>query len=343
MKRHVIKFSLCLIVAVLAGLLASCEKAFHQKTERYVFVASNISLPYWQEAGMGFGDATGAMQVKNDFTGPDSYSPDEELADFRKAVDSRPSGILLAPARADIFTSAINDAVKQGIPVVTVDSDAPDSQRILFIGTDNHRAGMESGEHMAQLLHGEGDVVIIAIPGQFNQDERIRGAKEALARYAKIKVNPSIIDDQGDPRKANDAISDILAKNEKLNGILCLEASGGPGAAEAMHRLNMEGKIPIVAFDKNPETLDWIGAGVIAGTVAQKPYTMAYYGVKFLDDLHHNTVHEFKDWRTAPASPLPTRVDTGTAWVDKTNLDAFKAAEPSRVKSLGGNVKDMPR
>ena len=62
---------------------------------------------------------------------------------------------------------------------------------------------------------------------------------------------------------------------------------------------------------------------------------MSYYGLKFLDDLHHNIVHEFRDWRNAPASPLPTRVDTGTAWVDKSNVDAFRAAEANAIKSLG--------
>lgn len=59
---------------------------------------------------------------------------------------------------------------------------------------------------------------------------------------------------------------------------------------------------------------------------------MSFYGLKFLDDLYHNTVHEFKDWRTAPASPLPSRVDTGTAVVDSVNLAAFRAAEVTRAQ-----------
>ncbi len=136
---------------------------------------------------------------------------------------------------------------------------------------------------------------------------------------------------------ANDQISAMLeSKDEKdrFEGILCLEASGGPGAAEALHRLNLDGKIAIVAMDKNPETLDWISRGVISATIAQKPYTMSFYGLKFLDDLHHNIVLEFKDWRTAPASPLPTRVDTGTAVIDPGNLAAFRAAEATRPKPL---------
>src|SRR5207245_10590873 len=108
--------------------------------------------------------------------------------------------------------------------------------------------------------------------------------------------------------------------------ILCLEGSCSAGAAEASHRLGLDGKIPIVAMDKNPETLEWISRGVISATIAPKPYTMGYYGLKMLDDLHHNAVREFKDWRTSPASPLPSGVDTGTAVVDKTNLAAFREA-----------------
>jgi len=88
----------------------------------------------------------------------------------------------------------------------------------------------------------------------------------------------------------------------------------------------MSGKLPIVAFDKDPKTLDLIEKGAISSTIAQKPYVMSYYGLKFLDDLHHNAVKEFKDWRTAPASPLPSGVDTGTAVVDKSNLAAFRDA-----------------
>jgi len=53
---------------------------------------------------------------------------------------------------------------------------------------------------------------------------------------------------------------------------------------------------------------------------------MSCYGLKFLDDPHHNAVHEFKDWRTSPTSPMPAWVDTGTAIVDKENLAIFREA-----------------
>ena len=330
MKPPVRKFiGLALLVATL--LSVSCQKALHEKNERYIFVAANITLPYWQEAKAGFMDSARTLGVKAEFTGPDTYSPDEELAAFEKAIEKKPAGILISPTRPDKFKDAVDAAVKQGIPVICVDSDAPDSIRNMFIGTDNYHAGIEGGKRLADLIHGEGRVVVITIPGQHNLDERLRGVNETFKKYPKIKVTETL-DDKGDPRLANDQISALLEHKQKIDGILCLEASGGPGAAEALHRLNLGGKIPIVAMDKNPETLDWISRGVITATITQKPYTMSFYGLKFLDDFHHNLVHEFKDWRTAPTSPLPTHVDTGTAVIDSSNLAAFQAAEATRPK-----------
>jgi ribose transport system substrate-binding protein len=186
---------------------------------------------------------------------------------------------------------------------------------------------------MADILKGQGQIVVITLPGQLNLDERVRGVNEALKRYPGIKIAQTI-DDKGDSRNAYDAISALLAKKQKIDGILCLEASGGGGAAGALHLVDLTGKIAIVAFDKDPETLDGIQKGWINATVVQKPYIMAYYGLKFLDDLHHNVVHEFKDWRSAPTAPLPSWVDTGTAVVDKNNLSVFREALAAHPKPL---------
>jgi ribose transport system substrate-binding protein len=323
--------AVALLLAV--GIFSSCQKPFHEETERYIFIAANTSLPYWQEAKAGFMDAARGLGVKAQFTGPDTYSPQEELEAFQKAVDKHPSGIAISAARPEVFKAAIDAAVKSGIPVICVDSDAPESHRILFVGTDNYQAGLISGKRIAELLHGKGQVVLITIPGQLNLDERVRGLSEALKQSAGVKISRTL-DDKGDPRLAYDQISALVDAKEKFDGIVCVEASGGPGAAEALHRLNLGGKIPIVAMDKTPETLDFIAEGVIAATVSQKPYTMAFYGLRFLDDLHHNIVHEFKDWQTAPVPPLPTRVDTGTAVIDASNLAAFRAAEATRRQQL---------
>lgn len=324
------KAILFVTLAVLGLGCFACEKSFHSENERYVLVAFDTSLPYWQEAIDGFKDAGRVLGVKVDEVGPTAYSPQDELAAFKQAVASNPSGILVSPSRAGIFDTEINNAVAKGIPVICADSDAPDSRRVMFIGTDNVRAGQESAKHFAALLHGQGDVVIITVPGQTNLEDRLKGAQEVLQGYPKIKVI-QMLDDKGSPEVANDEVSNLLdQKKEKIDGFLCLEAAGGPGAAETLHRLSLKGKIVIVGMDKSPEMLDWISRGVISGAIAQKPYTMAFYGLRFLDDLHHNVVRQFKDWRTAPESPLPSWVDTGTAWIDSSNVNAFIAAQPTR-------------
>jgi ribose transport system substrate-binding protein len=332
MKRHCIR--VLLPVTCLTSLLVSCgPPAYHQPEERYIFVAFNTSLPYWQEAAAGLTDAAKQMGVKAELTGPAAFSPTEELTAFQQAVAQKPSGILLSASNHDIFKAPIDAAIQQGIPVICVDADAPESHRVLFIGTDNFRAGQESGKRMAQLLKGKGNVAVITIPGQFNLVERFMGVSDALKIFPGIKIMKTI-DDKGDPRAAYDAISALTSGKDKPDGIICLEASGGAGAADALHRVDLDGKIPIVSFDKDPETLDWIQRGGITATVVQKPYVMSYYGLKFLDDLHHNAVHEYKDWRTAPAAPIPAWVDTGTAIVDKNNLAVFREALAAHPKPL---------
>jgi ribose transport system substrate-binding protein len=306
-------------------LFAGCQQPYHQQEERYILVTANVNLPYWQEAEAGLRDIAKTTGVKVELTGPTTFSPSEELAAFQQAVSQHPSGILVSVSDPQSFKGPIDAAISQGLPVICIDADDPESRRVLFIGTDNFRAGQDSGKRMADLLGGQGRILIIALAGQLNTDERVRGVNEALKKYPGIKIAQTI-DDKGDPRNANDAVSALLQKKEKIDGIIGLEASGGSGAAEALHRLDMTGKIKIVAFDKDPQTLEGIERGWITATVVQKPYVMAFYGVRFLDDLHHNAVHEFKDWATAPTAPLPTFVDTGTAVVDSSNLAAFRKA-----------------
>ena len=330
------RFAVALLVVfafACAAILASCAKPYHEENERYVFVSTNINLPYWKQQEAGFEDAAKALGVKGELVGPETYDPLGEITLFRKVVEQNPTGICLSAAKPELFQAEIEKAVTAGIPVICVDADVPNSKRILYVGTDNLSAGRESLQRMAALLPSGGKIVVLTIPGQRNMDDRLAGAVDALKNFPALKIM-KILDDKGNVGIANDLLSDLIQKNEKIDGILCLEATGGSGAADALHRLDLEGKIPIVAFDADPQTLEWIDRGVITATITQKPYVMSYYGLKFLDDMHHNAVHQFKDWRTALAAPMPTFVDTGTIIVDKTNLQLYREALISHRRPL---------
>src|SRR5215471_18272182 len=217
-----------LVFLLLLGVIfttASCQKPYHDEKERYVLVAVTVKLPYWQEAEAGLRDVSQQLGVKAELVGPENFDPQEELRAFQKAVSENPAGILISVSRPDLFQEAINSAVASGIPVITLDADAPDAKRVLFIGTDNFRAGQESGKRMADLLGGQGRIIVVGLGGQLNTEQRSRGVEEALKKYPGVKVVQTI-DGKGDPRVTFDAISSLLQKKEKFDGIIALEATG---------------------------------------------------------------------------------------------------------------------
>src|SRR5246127_5056678 len=244
--KNFCKLTMWLLVFATAAL-AGCGESYHEKEEHYILIAANINLPYWQGADAGLRGVAKEMGlgVKADMDGPTAYSPKDEVDAFNKAVSAHPAGILVSVASPEMFQAPIAAAVAAGIPVICLDSDAPDSKRVMFIGTDNFRAGQESAKRIADILKGHGDIVVVTIPGQLNLDERVRGVNEALKKYPGIKVVQTI-DDKGDSNKAFDAVNALLsAKKQKIDGVLCLEASGGPGVASALRRVDMKGKVAV--------------------------------------------------------------------------------------------------
>lgn len=312
---------------VLLAMLGGCASQ-HDAGESYYMVSANIQVPYWQAARAGFLQAAAQMKVKAEFIGPDTYDPKAQQLAFEKLLQTKPSGILVSPANPELMRGDIDAAIAAGIPVITIDSDSPDSKRLLFIGTNNYEAGVMAAKVAVGQMRGKGDVIIFTMPGQANLDDRLRGYRDVFASYPGMKI-VSMVDIHGDPRVAFDATEQIIGKKQKVDGFICLEALAGKEVANVLDRYHVTGKT-VVAMDTDPDTLQWIKKGVIVATVAQKPYTMAYVGLKTLDDLHHHRLRSLQqNWAEDPFSPLPAFVDTGATLIDKNNVDAFLTAEKS--------------
>jgi ribose transport system substrate-binding protein len=302
---------------------SSCTALPHNPKETYVLVTTNAKVPYWQGAIAGLHHATAEMKVRSEVLGPDTYDTKAEHDEFQRAVQQKPSGILISAADANLMTPDINAALAQGIPVITIDSDAPNSKRLFFIGTDNYNAGTLGGQLVVKLLNGKGNVVVFTMPNQSNLNERLHGYQSAFDGHPGIKIT-QIVDIKGDPTVAFDTAKQLLDSKEKVDAFVCLEAIACPEVGEVVNRANMNGKVTIVAMDADQRTLAWIQKGVISATIAQKPYTMAYFGVKMLDDLHHHPPASLTaDFAQNSFSPLPTFVDTGTFIIDKENANTF--------------------
>ena len=312
-------------VMIPALCLLSCGSA-HDSDEYFVLVSANLQVPYWKTAGTGFANAAAQFKVRSDFMGPQNYDPKAERDAVDQAVQKKATGILLGVTDPALLKDSIDKAVAAGIPVITLDSDAPTSKRLFFIGTNNYQAGVTGGQRLAQELKGKGSVVVFSMPDQANLQDRLRGYKDALARTPDIKIT-RVVDIQGDPRIAFDTTTQIIGKErDKVDAFVCLEAQSGKEVAGVLDSYHVSGK-PVIAMDTDQETLDWIQKGVIAATISQKPYTMAFVGMQMLDNLYHHKPSSLEvDWSKDGYAPIPTFVDTGSALIDKTNVDAFVQA-----------------
>ena len=221
--------------------------------------------------------------------------------------------------------SDIDAAVAQGVPVITVDSDVPNSKRLMFIGTDNHQAEkMMGAKVVADTLKGKGNIVIYAdSPGQVNLAERLHGYKEMLDTSPRIKVIETV-DMKGDARVSR-VRYDHGQPRQVEGGRLSLylrKPSPVREIAEVLDRKKTTGKV--WCMDTDQRTLEAIQKGTITATIGQKPYTMAFIGIKLADDLHHNPLGSAtKDWSQDSFSPIESLLDTGATSIDKANVDQF--------------------
>ncbi len=314
---------------ILLSVISSCSQSPHSPDERYFLISTNVQLPYWQAAGAGFRRAASQLKVRAEFVGPDAYDAKAEVEEFQKAVRQKASGILVSPANPSLMRPEIDAAIASGVPVITLDSDSPGSHRLLFIGTNNYQAGVMGGGVAAKRLQGKGNVIVFTMPNQANLKERLDGYESVFAAHPQIKI-VEIVDIKGDSRVAFDRTMEVLDKGSPaVDAFVCLEASAGKEVAEVLNRKNDTAKI-VVAMDTDQETLEWIRKGVIAATIAQKPFTMAFFGLRLLDDLHHQKASP-QGSATAqdPFASLPRFVDTGATLIDKNNLDEFIKARDS--------------
>jgi ribose transport system substrate-binding protein len=317
------------LVAVAMSLLCACGGGRHEATEAYVLVVANTKIAYWQEAAEGLQAAGRDLGVKVEMVGPETYDPKAEKEEFLAVVHRQipPAGILVSAADPELMREAIDSAAAAGIPVVTIDSDSPKSKRLTFIGTNNYTAGQMSGEILAKELNGKGSVVLFSIPGQENLNERVEGLKRVLARNPGIKIL-QVINIAGDPTKAFDGTQGLIAKGKTPpDAFVCLEALSCAEVADVLDRAGIKDKT-IVAMDTQEGTLNWMRKGMIRATIAQKPYTMTYFGTRVLDDFHHAKPSGNASSPQGTRSPVPVFMDTGATLVDKSNMAAFTVAPP---------------
>ena len=197
MKR---KIALGLTLAVLASGLAGCGNAAPQASgtggaakseELYSMVVFTKGAEYfnWCYAGMKDAAASIGDHITVELQGPAEWDASLEARTVEQVTAKNPTGILVASADETTLNAAIGKALDAGIPVIGFDSDAAESGRLSYVGTDNYDFGATAAKSMAEMLGGEGEVAICMVPGAIAQEDRAEGFKNWLEENAPdIKV-----------------------------------------------------------------------------------------------------------------------------------------------------------
>lgn len=245
-----------------------------QEKKTLAFVV-NVPADFWTIAKRGTEKAQAELPNYNiEFFIPGEMSAAAQKRILEDLLARGVAGVAISPVNPDDSTAILNQVASQAV-LFTHDADAPNSDRVMYIGTDNVDAGRKAGELMKRALPDGGKAMLfVGTMDAANARERSQGIKEAIAG-TKIEII-DIRTDGGDQAKAKANVEDTLTKYPDINLLVGLWAYNTPQIYNAVKAAGMEGKVQIVGFDEDQQTLKGISEGTILGTVVQQPYEFGY-------------------------------------------------------------------
>ena len=315
-----VSFVLCLLFTT-----ASCSRdsadSGGKKVLKLAFVTNN-SADFWTIARRGVEKADAELaDVEAEFriTADGSAAEQQRIVDdlLAKGVD----GLAISPVDPQNQVTLI-DAVAKRAVVFTQDSDAPQSARTCYIGTDNVAAGREAGRLVRMAIPEGGSIMLFV--GKLdarNAQERIQGIREALAG-SNIRILDVRTDD-ADTVRAKSNAADTLVRFPDIKGLVGLWSYNGPAIRNAVQQAGKTGQVRIVAFDEDDETLAGVKDGAIHATVVQQPYEFGYQAITRMAQAARG------DRSFIPANK---QIIVPTLVVNRANVDEFTR----KIKELRG-------
>jgi len=305
------------------------------KPKKIAFVTNGVAS-FWTIASAGVKAAARDLKVD-----AQTLMPAEGISDQKRMIEDLLTrgidGIAVSPIDPVNQTELINIAAKKA-KVITHDSDAPQSERLLYIGMDNYKAGRMCGEMVREAMPNGGSVMIfIGRLEQDNSKRRRQGTIDAILgrpdnsdhfdeTSAVLEGNGfkilGTLTDQFDRAKGKANAEDALAKYPDLGCMVGLFAYNPPLILEALAQSNKLGTVKLVAFDEDDATLDGIEKGTVVGTVVQDPYMYGYKSVEMLSALV-----------TGKPGVVPTEkfLDIPARKIRKENVVEFRSELKSRL------------
>jgi ribose transport system substrate-binding protein len=275
---------------------------------------TNNAADFWTVARKGTEKAAGELAgVSVDFRIPWDGTASEQKRIVDDLLAKGVEGVAISPVDPENQTQFLNETAKQAL-VITQDSDAPKSDRTLYVGTDNIAAGRQAGALIKEALPEGGKIMIFV--GRLdarNAQERSQGIRETLQGS-----NVEIIDirtDDADRVRAKSNAADTLVEYPDVKGLVGLWSYNGPAILSAVRDANKIGQVKIIAFDEEDPTLAGIHEGSIFATVVQQPFEFGYQAIKLMTQILRGN---------RSGIPASKQVIVPTLIVKKDNVDEFR-------------------
>jgi ribose transport system substrate-binding protein len=236
---------------------------------------------------------------------------EQQIQVVENFVARRVSGIVVAPLDSRALVQPIVAAGQAKIPVVIMDSGLNSDRYASFVATDNHRGGVMAGEHLARLLGGKGNVILLRYQvGSASTEEREAGFLEAMGRYPDIRLISS--DQHAGPTRetAYQASQNLLNRfGREVTGVFCpCELPTGAMAMALRDLGKAGGRVKMVGFDAGTRSIEDLKQGDLQGLVVQDPMAIGYESV--LTMVRH-----------LKGETVPRRIGTRLALVTRENMD----------------------
>ena len=311
--------------------------------ESYYLLVFNTGVEYWFPVYATFKEAGNQLGVKTEYVGSTEYDANKEVEVFNQILAKNPTGIYLSPITAEAFKAPVDEAVKQGVAVVTFASDSPDSARQGYVTSDNVKEGQHAARAFGEELGGQGKLMVLRNPGQTNHDIRVDTFVATIQEeYPGIEIVGDEPTNQ-DPDAAYTAVMTTAQKYPDLNGVFMPEASSAIGASRAAVELGGgKAEMKVMCCDVNAQILDMLKTGDVWGAINPDQGMQGYFGMLTLFTVAHpenvNPMNGKKEQGLNPTY-IPM-IDNGLNIVNADNADYFYVEK--YAESLGySSVEDM--
>ncbi len=276
---------------------------------RIAVVPKGTTHTFWRTVQAGAVKAGGELNAEILWNGPAKETDRAgQIAIIEDFISAKVDALVMAACDAKALVPTVQQALKAGIPVITIDSGIATDDALSFVATDNVKGAEQAGEKLAELIGEEGEVGLIPfIKGAATSDMREEGFRKAIARYPGITI-ASTLYSQSSASDGMKAAENMLTSNPDLKGIFAANEPGAIGAAQAIKQRKLVGKVKLVAFDAADAEIRALEEGVIQALVVQDPFEMGYEGVSLAVDA-------------IQGKEVPKVFDTGVALVTLENMN----------------------